>query len=64
VYIAVDCVLPERRHYPSQGNNGKPHGNGNELELWTVSDGNGFQILRFTEKFKTENEDLFQGGDE
>jgi hypothetical protein len=48
----------------SQGNNGNGHGNGNEMELWTVSDGNGFQILRFTEKFKKEHEDLFQGGDE
>jgi hypothetical protein len=44
----------------SQGNNG----NGSELELWTVSDGNGFQILRFTDNFKAQNSDLFEGSSE
>jgi len=36
------------------------NGNGPELELWTVSDGNGFQILRFTDSFKQNNKDLFE----
>lgn len=42
--------------------NGQGHGNGNEteLQLWTVSDGNGFQILRFTDSFKARHKDLFQ----
>jgi hypothetical protein len=35
-------------------------GNGTELELWTVSDGNGFQILRFTDSFKQHYKDLFE----
>jgi len=41
-------------------------GNGNssgpaELQLWTVSDGHGFQVLRFTENFKSKNADLVNG---
>jgi hypothetical protein len=34
------------------------NGNGPELELWTVSDGNGLQILRFTDNFKAQHKDL------
>jgi hypothetical protein len=37
------------------------NGNGNnEVQLWTVSDGNGFQILRFTGNFMAQHQDLFQ----
>ena len=47
-----------------QNDNGDGQGNGNgkgtELELWTVSDGNGFQVLRFTDSFKAHNKDLFE----
>ncbi|MGE5062699.1 MAG: LVIVD repeat-containing protein [Myxococcales bacterium] len=45
----------------SHGSNGQGIGNGNgaELELWTVSDGNGFQVLRFTDNFKAHHKDLF-----
>jgi len=32
---------------------------GDELDLWTVSDGNGFQVLRFTANFKARYKDLF-----
>ena len=39
-------------------------GKGPEPQLWTVSDGNGFQILRFTENFKAQHKDLFQDADE
>jgi hypothetical protein len=31
---------------------GNENDRGSDLELWTVSDGNGFQILRFTDNFK------------
>jgi hypothetical protein len=31
-----------------------------ESQLWTVSDGNGFQVLRFTDHFKAEHRDLFE----
>jgi hypothetical protein len=42
--------------------NGQSAGNGNgtELQLWTVSDGHGFQILRFTDNFKAKSPDLFR----
>lgn len=33
---------------------------GRELHIWTVSDGNGFQVLRFTNHFKAQYKDLFQ----
>jgi hypothetical protein len=39
---------------------GNRNGNGTEFQLWTVSDGNGFQILRFTDSFQKLNEDLFE----
>jgi len=34
---------------------------GNDWELWFVSDGNGFQIVRFTNSFMAHNRSLFQG---
>jgi len=36
---------------------GKGH---DKLQLWTVSDGNGFQALRFTDNFKARHKDLFE----
>jgi hypothetical protein len=33
---------------------------GPEVSLWTVSDGNGFQVLRFTDNFRTVYADLFE----
>lgn len=49
-------------HIAGNNRNGKGAGNGNgtELQLWTVSDGNGFQILRFTGNFKAKHPDLFE----
>jgi hypothetical protein len=48
----------------SQGNNGNSqgneNGNGAELQLWTVSDGHGFQVLRFSDNFKAQHKDLFE----
>jgi hypothetical protein len=37
---------------------------GRALELWTVSDGNGFQVLRFTDHFKARHKDLFESSDD
>jgi len=34
---------------------------GSDLEIWTVSDGNGLQVLRFSEDFKRRNRDLVEG---
>ena len=31
-----------------------------QLELWIVSDGNGFQVLRFTDQFRAAHPDLFE----
>jgi hypothetical protein len=54
----------------SQGNNGNADGNGNgkgngngngkQLEIWIVGADNGFQILRFTDNFKAQHQDLFE----
>jgi hypothetical protein len=46
---------------------GNVNGNATELELWTVSDGHGFQILRFTDNFRAHNahnKDLFEDSDD
>lgn len=54
-------------HDPSKRGNGNAGGNnGPELEIWTVSDGNGLQVLRFTDGFKALHKDLLEeaGGDE
>jgi len=37
---------------------------GRELELWFVSDANGFQVLRFTDHFKARHKDLFEDANE
>ncbi len=49
--------------------NGKGKGNGNgvgggpgnsaDIQLWTVSDGHGFQVLQFTKSFTAQHKDLF-----
>jgi len=41
--------------------NGK---DGHELEIWTVSDSNGFQVLRFTDSFKVHHKDLLDDSDD
>jgi hypothetical protein len=37
---------------------------GRELHIWTVSDGNGFQVLRFTDHFKRRHKNLFESSDD
>ena len=53
---------------PGNGNRnakGDRNGNGTELEIWTVSDGNGLQVLRFTHNFKAlHKDDLFEDSDD
>jgi hypothetical protein len=41
--------------------NGVGGGNGNsaDIQLWTVSDGHGFQALQFTKRFTAQHKDLF-----
>jgi hypothetical protein len=76
----VDKIAGYVRFYkrpPGQGASGNgAHGNGDgnangngrgpELEIWTVSDGNGLQVLRFSDGFKALHKDLLDeaGGDE
>jgi hypothetical protein len=56
----VDKIAHWVRWVKRNGNSqGKGNGNGNKLELWTVSDGHGFQVLRFTDHFKAQHADLF-----
>jgi hypothetical protein len=50
--------------------NGKGNGNGNgvgggpgnsaDIQLWTVSDGHGFQVLQFPKSFTAQHKDLFE----
>ena len=61
----VDKIAHWVRWVKRNGNGqGNGNGNGNKLELWTVSDGHGFQVLRFTDHFKAHHKDLFQDQDE
>jgi hypothetical protein len=39
--------------------NGKGPGRHREVQLWTVSDGHGFQVLRFSNSFEAQHRDLF-----
>jgi hypothetical protein len=39
--------------------NGKGPGRGREVQLWTVSDGHGFQVLSFSNGFEAQHRDLF-----
>jgi len=49
-------------HGDDNDDNDDGHGNGNstEVQLWTVSDGHGFQVLRFSNRFKAQHKDLFE----
>jgi hypothetical protein len=40
--------------------NGKGPGRGREVQLWIVSDGHGFQVLRFSNGFTAQHKDLFE----
>jgi hypothetical protein len=51
------------RVVPRANDHANEHGRANsarDLELWFVSDGNGFQVLRFTDRFKALHKDLFE----
>jgi hypothetical protein len=46
------------------GDRGGHRNHGSDLQIWTVSDGNGFQVLRFTDSFKELHHDLFEDSGE
>jgi hypothetical protein len=50
----------ERGEHREHGGAGKRE---SDLQIWTVSDGGGFQVLRFTDDFKEQNHDLFDDSD-
>jgi hypothetical protein len=72
----VDRTVDKIAHWPrwvvvgkgkgkgSDNDNGKGVGGGNgnsaDIQLWTVSDGHGFQVLQFTKSFTAQHKDLFQ----
>jgi hypothetical protein len=59
VDLTVDKIAGYMRWHkavPANENANEMHGR--QLEIWTVSDGNGFQIVRFTDTFKARHRDL------
>ena len=53
--------VPGKGNANGVGNgNGNGNGNGTQLEIWIVGADNGFQILRFTDNFKAQHQDLFE----
>ena len=65
-YVAFRKAPPGHSKAKENGNdNGNGNGNGSdndgpELQLWTVSDGNGLQVLRFTDDFIALHKDLLE----
>jgi LVIVD repeat len=62
VDLTVDRVAGYARFHKANRRFDDKHGS--DLEIWTVSDGNGFQVVRFTDDFKTRHEDLFEDSEE
>lgn len=54
--------MPAASRRPANEHAGEIHGR--QLEIWTVSDGNGFQVLRFTKAFQAQHKDLFEDSGE
>jgi hypothetical protein len=57
----VRWVVVGKANGKAKGNNGVGGGPGNsaDIQLWTVSDGHGFQVLQFTKSFTAQHKDLF-----
>jgi len=57
----VRWVVVNKANGNARGNNGVGGGPGNsaDIQLWTVSDGHGFQVLRFSKSFTAQHKDLF-----
>jgi len=58
----VRWVVVDKANGNAKGNNGVAGGPGNsaDIQLWTVSDGHGFQALRFSKSFTAQHKDLFE----
>ena len=69
--MGVDRTVDKIAHWVRWVVVGKGNGNGNgngvgggpgnsaDIQLWTVSDGHGFQVLRFSKSFTAQHKDLF-----
>lgn len=57
----VRWVVVDKANSNARGNNGVGGGPGNsaDIQLWTVTDGHGFQVLRFSKNFTAQHKDLF-----
>jgi hypothetical protein len=72
VDLTVDRIAgyPRFQQVEARQDHGRDHdrnGGGRhklEWQIWTVSDGNGFQVLRFSDGFEAEHHDLFEAADE
>jgi hypothetical protein len=67
VDLTVDRIAGYPRFHKVDNGHGGGNGDGkhgSELQIWTVSDGNGFQVLRFTDSFKALHQDLFDDSGE
>jgi len=71
--VGVDRTVDKIAHWPrwvvvpkgkgkgkdkAKGDGGGP-GNSADIQLWTVSDGHGFQVLQFSKSFTAQHKDLF-----
>jgi hypothetical protein len=54
--------MPRFVKVPGKELHGRQHRR--ELQLWVVSNGGGFQVLRFSAGFKAVHKDLFEASDE
>jgi hypothetical protein len=59
-YARFQKVLPSDDKVKGKGNGNGNGSHGPQFEIWTVSDGNGFQIVRFSDDFVASHRDLFK----
>ena len=59
VIVALTIVVVGKGKGNGNGVGGGP-GNSADIQLWTVSDGHGFQVLQFTKSFTAQHKDLFE----
>ena len=52
-------VVPKGKGKAKGDGVGGGPGNSADIQLWTVSDGHGFQVLQFSKSFTAQHKDLF-----
>jgi hypothetical protein len=53
-------VVPQGNGKDKGNGVGGGPGNSADIQIWTVSDGHGFQVLQFTKSFTAQHKDLFE----